>query len=201
MINVFYWKQRNWFSCCDTFRCIDLSTYIMASSSSNTTAKTSRPTTEYFFYGTHPLKVPSSMSHSHSAQNVLSNSEQRTYYTSLPANNHHNGCSPTTHSLNDFPTSAREEDEISEVNLFFFINIYTKSEIWQDSSISFKSMIMIKQEKQIFIFKVSDLRNLSVWKKIIKKRNTLVCHLGAWRKGKKSFLVTYWHSIIIIIIS
>ncbi|CAF2679168.1 unnamed protein product [Rotaria sp. Silwood2] len=89
-------------------------------SSSNTASTTSKLTNSYFFYGTHPLKVPTGVIHSNSANHISATSDQNTHHLSLNSANSHNRFSSnselsTTQSLRNFPQSYRDEDAISEV--------------------------------------------------------------------------------------
>ncbi|CAF3264260.1 unnamed protein product [Rotaria sp. Silwood2] len=77
-------------------------------SSSNTASTTSKLTNSYFFYGTHPLKVPTGVIHSNSANHISATSDQNTHHLSLNSANSHNRFSSnselsTTQSLRNFP--------------------------------------------------------------------------------------------------
>ncbi len=94
----------------------------MASSlPSNNNSSTKSPlTNSYFFYGTHPLKVPNNITSSNSANNISSTYAQTTHHLSL-----HNGSlsiseKSITQSLRDIPNSCINEDETSEVYYFAY---------------------------------------------------------------------------------
>ncbi|CAF1928680.1 unnamed protein product [Rotaria magnacalcarata] len=89
--------------------------------SSNNTPISNRITNNYFFYGTHPLKVPNSVPHSNFANQLTSSSsEQNTHHLSLHLTNSYKNFSSTSdiqisQSLRQLPQSSRDEDEMSEI--------------------------------------------------------------------------------------
>ncbi|UJR09726.1 hypothetical protein I4U23_013955 [Adineta vaga] len=91
-----------------------------SSSSSNNSTTTNKLTNSYFFYGTHPLKVPDSLPHSNSTHNVSTSSNQETQHLSLHLPNNHNGFLSTTElsttkSLNNLLPSHTDKDDTNEV--------------------------------------------------------------------------------------
>lgn len=91
----------------------------MASSSS-----TNKLQNSYFFYGTHPLKVPNILVHANSTTNLTTSSpNQNSNHLSLNlanSNNHHGFSSvtdlTTTKSLHNLAKSRTDDDENNEVN-------------------------------------------------------------------------------------
>ena len=80
---------------------------IMASSTPN------QLTNSYFFYGTHPVKVPS---HSNSTNNIPSTHEETTHHLSLSNGSSSISEKPITKSLDDLLNSCpNDDDETSEV--------------------------------------------------------------------------------------
>ncbi|CAF1073022.1 unnamed protein product [Adineta steineri] len=80
-------------------------------SSSNNSSTTSGLTNSYFFYGTHPLKVPNNVTHSNSTHNISSTLEQNTHHLSLHLPANHNGFSSTTKSLNNLLQTQKDNDD------------------------------------------------------------------------------------------
>ncbi len=111
--------QKYYYYCISFFplRSIDLSGDIMASSSSSNTnsSTTNKLTNSYFFYGTHPLKVPN-MNCSNSS-NDLSTYAQTTQHLSLVNGSTSSSDMPTTKSLQDMAKSFTEDEETSEVSI------------------------------------------------------------------------------------
>ena len=100
---------------CASFRSTDLSGDRMASSSpSDKSNATSKLQNSYFFYGTHPLKVPNILVHANSSTAL--STDQNTHHLSLNlATNHlRHGGSPstdlvTTKSLNNLVESRTDD--------------------------------------------------------------------------------------------
>ncbi len=85
----------------------------MASSSNN---HPNRLTNSYFFYGTHPVKVPNNINHSNSTNNISLSSDQTTYHLSLENGSASLSEKSTTKSLYNISTSCiNDDDETSEV--------------------------------------------------------------------------------------
>jgi hypothetical protein len=96
----------------------------MASSSSSPNDKLHN---SYFFYGTHPLKVPNILVHANSTTGLsTSSTDQNSNHLSLNLtnnnhNNYHHGFSSisdlaTTKSLHNLTKSHTDDDENTEVN-------------------------------------------------------------------------------------
>ena len=105
-----------------------------SSNSNNDPSTTNKLTNNYFYYGTNPIKVPSSVHHSNSTQNIASDSGYNTHHSSLQLTNTHNGFSstsdlPVTTSLHSFPQSHVIDDEPSEVIILFFNGFITQKKI------------------------------------------------------------------------
>jgi len=88
-----------------------------SSSSSDKTSTPSRLTNSYFFYGTHPLKVPDHVTHSNSTHNISLTSDENTHHLSLHLTNNHNGYVSTselstTKSLYNLSKSQTDNDEV-----------------------------------------------------------------------------------------
>ncbi|CAF1033835.1 unnamed protein product [Adineta ricciae] len=85
---------------------------MMASSSNNLQ-------NSYFFYGTHPLKVPHTLIHANSTTSLSTSTEdQSSNHLSLDLNqNHfrHGFFSTTTHSLSNLTTSRSNDGDNNEV--------------------------------------------------------------------------------------
>lgn len=97
-----------------------------SSSSSNIDSTNTKLQNSYFFYGTHPLKVPNTLVHSNSTTSLSSTITSPTSnHISLdfPNSNHNNfryGYSSTTDltitkSLNNLSNSHKDDDENNEV--------------------------------------------------------------------------------------
>lgn len=89
----------------------------MTSSSSN---PSNRLTNSYFFYGTHPLRVPDHITTSSSAHEISTTPNQESHHLSLHLTNSQNGFLstselPTTRSLNDLLECNNGQDDTSEV--------------------------------------------------------------------------------------
>jgi hypothetical protein len=94
----------------------------MASSSSsnnNNSSTTNRLSNSYFFYGTHPLKVPSNINYSNSTNDISSTYAQTTHHLSLQNGSISITDNATTKSLYDLSKSCIDEDETSEVMILF----------------------------------------------------------------------------------
>jgi hypothetical protein len=91
-----------------------------SSSSTNTTSSTTKLQNSYFFYGTHPLKVPNTLVHSTSTTTLsVSATEQNSNHLSLNLtnsthNNYHHGFSSTI-SLHDISKSGTDNEANNEV--------------------------------------------------------------------------------------
>ena len=96
----------------------------MTSSSSANNPPTTNPlSNSYFFYGTHPMRVPDQLTYSNSTQNIPSVSDQATHHLSLQLSNSHSGFLsasdlPTTRSLSNLVPSHIEKDDPNEVLAF-----------------------------------------------------------------------------------
>lgn len=90
----------------------------MASSSNQTPTKLQN---SYFFYGTHPLKVPSTLTHSNSITNLVNNSNAT--HLSLQLNSH---TFQTTKSLNNLVNARTEnvDDSIEVIMHIFFVSFF-----------------------------------------------------------------------------
>ncbi|CAF0981310.1 unnamed protein product [Adineta ricciae] len=91
----------------------------MTSSSSNQPTSTNRLTNSYFFYGTHPLRVPDHITTSSSAHEISTVANQENHHLSLNLTNGQNGSLstselPTTRSLNDLLECNNDRDDTSE---------------------------------------------------------------------------------------
>jgi hypothetical protein len=93
----------------------------MASSSSSSSSN--KLQNSYFFYGTHPLKVPNTLVHANSTASLsTSPTNQNSNHLSLNlTNSHHHGFSSTTDltttkSLHNIAKSRTDGDENNEVN-------------------------------------------------------------------------------------
>lgn len=87
----------------------------MASSMSSSNKKSSgktRLSNSYFFYGTHPLKVPNDINHSTSANNITSTYEQTTQHLSLLSNSLSISDKTTTKSLTNIPQHDEDASEV-----------------------------------------------------------------------------------------
>jgi len=95
----------------------------MASSlpSNKNSSTTSRLTNSYFFYGTHPLKVPNNITYSNSTNNISSTCDQTTHHLSLHNESLSLSENSTTTSLYTRSKSFTNDDEISEV--IFYLKI------------------------------------------------------------------------------
>jgi hypothetical protein len=87
-----------------------------SSSSSNQNSSTPNAlTNSYFFYGTHPLKVPNNINYSNSTNDISSTYDQTTHHLSLLNGSLSISEKSTTKSLHNLPQSCTEDDETSEV--------------------------------------------------------------------------------------
>ena len=127
-----------------------------SSSSSNDSSTTKRLTNSYFFYGTHPLKVPN-VSHSNSS-NDISTHAQTTQHLSLFNGSISSSDMPTTKSLHDISKSNGEDDETSEVSVFIMI-IKKTADMRLDFPLSLRvvenkklTVTLVKEEKKNYIF-------------------------------------------------
>jgi hypothetical protein len=102
---------------------------------SSSTSQKSKLTNTYFYYGTHPLKVPNHFTHSNSSNNISSTNDQNTQHLSLlVTNDNHNEFSSvselaTTKSLNNISQSRMEDDDNNSEVIFFSL-LYLCSHIW-----------------------------------------------------------------------
>ena len=95
----------------------------MTSSSSNQPTSTNRLTNSYFFYGTHPLRVPDHITTSSSAHEISTVANQENHHLSLNLTNSQNGFLSTselstTRSLNDLPECNNDRDDPREVLIY-----------------------------------------------------------------------------------
>lgn len=105
-----------------------------SSTSNNKSSTPGRLTNNYFFYGTHPLKVPSDINHSNSTNNISSKYEQTTQHLSLLNDSLSISEKSTTQSLNNIPKSyVNDEDSNEVINLkkkrlrkFIFLSRFSK---------------------------------------------------------------------------
>ena len=92
------------------------------SSSSNNKLQNS-----YFFYGTHPLKVPNTLSHSNSSTNLSTDQKSNHLSLNLSNSNRHGFSSSTdlttTKSLHNL-TKSRPGDEENDEVIFIFYHMY-----------------------------------------------------------------------------
>lgn len=82
--------------------------------------RTTKGNNSYFFYGTHPLKVPNHIIHANSANQLVSTTDQYSNHLSLNLKNNSppSSAPPTTQSLCNFRQNSRDDEEMSEVNKF-----------------------------------------------------------------------------------
>jgi hypothetical protein len=92
-----------------------------SSSSNNKSSTPSGLTNSYFFYGTHPLKVPTNVTHSNSTNNISSTHEQITQHLSLQNGSLSISEVSTTKSLHNLSNSCINDDETSEVRFDFLL--------------------------------------------------------------------------------
>ncbi len=111
-----------------------------SSSSSNTAPSNNKLQNSYFFYGTHPLKVPHILTHANSTTSLsTSSTDQNSLHLSLNlTNNNHNNFRhgflsttdiTTTKSLSNLTQSCPDDGENNEVKrnvsqtIFYHINM------------------------------------------------------------------------------